>query len=126
MYYKKEFGANGEDIAFDYLAKNGYSIINRNFTCRMGEIDIIALDDSQKDMEIVFIEVKTRRDARCGQPAEAVDLRKMRHIIRVAQFFIMMNKLEQLNCRFDVIEILHGDQINHIKNAFDYSSAFSC
>ena len=122
MYYKQEFGKLGEDIAADYLFDLGYSIIERNFACKCGEIDIIAYDETLKDSEIVFVEVKSRIDARCGEPAEAVNRYKKNHIKRVAEFFLMINHLESSFCRFDVVEILSTHDatkysINHIKNA---------
>ena len=121
MYYKKEFGYDGEEIATEYLFNLGYSIIARNFTCKIGEIDIIALDQTIKEPEIVFIEVKTRFDTRCGNPAEAVDQYKVRHIYRSAEYFLRINNLENHYARFDVIEILKGKNekpmINHIKKA---------
>ncbi len=124
MYYKKEFGKYGEDIATDFLFSNGYSILARNFQCRIGEIDIIALDHSTKNPEIVFVEVKSRFDNRCGNPAEAVTSYKMKHIYKVAQYYLMLNNLDNYYARFDVIEILGKKEkksINHIKNAI-----FSC
>ncbi len=127
MFYKQEFGKYGEDVATDYLFNNGYSILCRNFSCKQGEIDIIALDHSPKEEEIVFVEVKSRFDTRCGNPADAVNLYKMKHIFKVAQYFLMINKLENIYARFDVIEVLGKDtnnlKINHIKNAiFDCNS----
>lgn len=125
MYYKKEFGLNGEDIACDYLINNGYSIINRNYSCNIGEIDIIGLESTKIGDELVFIEVKSRHSNAYGTAAEAVNKSKKYHIIRVAEYYLMINHLEKINCRFDVIEILpyHNNhfKINHIKNAFDYS-----
>lgn len=72
MYYKQQRGKIGEDMATEYLNKKGYKILERNFECRQGEIDIIALD---KD-EIVFVEVKTRTSKKYGLAAEAVDENK--------------------------------------------------
>ncbi len=121
MSYKKEFGAYGEETACDYLFNTGYSIIERNFTCKVGEIDIIAMDHSQKEDELVFVEVKTRSDNKYGRPAEAVNEFKKRHLYKAAEYYLMINHLESIFCRFDVIEILNEYyeplQINHIKNA---------
>ncbi len=125
MYYKKELGENGEDIAYDFLKSKGYSIINRNYKSKIGEIDIIALDESKNELEIVFVEVKTRVSQTYGFPAEAVDKNKARHIFKVAEFFLMINKIEDIACRFDVIEILtdrpNVAYVHHIENAFDES-----
>ncbi len=125
MYYKKEIGNNGEDAAFYHLINHGYSIINRNFTCKLGEIDIIGLEQTKYGPELVFFEVKTRSDGQYGTPAEAVNSYKIRHIIRVAEYFLMINNLENANCRFDIIEVLPSGKntfrINHIKDAFSNS-----
>lgn len=128
MYYKKELGNTGEECAYNYLVETGYSILNKNYTSKVGEIDIICLDSSFKEPELIFVEVKTRYDNRCGNPAEAVDKRKKKHIIKTAQYYLFENKLENMNIRFDVIEVLpcHKNlySINHIKNAFDYSDVY--
>ena len=68
MYYKQETGRSGEEIASKYLERQGYEILDRNFNCNQGEIDIIAKDKN----EIVFIEVKTRTDISYGEASEAV------------------------------------------------------
>lgn len=88
---------------------------------KCGEIDIIAIDQNQKESEIVFVEVKSRIDTRCGNPAEAINMYKMRHIYRVAEYYLMINHLENHFARFDVVEVLGNKndrfKINHIKNA---------
>ena len=114
MYERHELGKAGEEIAVQYLEKNGYNLQARNFRCKKGEIDIIALD---KD-EIVFIEVKTRKNANYGNPIDAVDKRKQKHILNSCKYYIYLNKLEKCNIRFDVIEIYKKQKfyINHIKN----------
>ena len=117
MYYKKQLGNNGEQIATDYLKQNNYEIIENNFTCKIGEIDIIAYDKTVTPNELVFVEVKSRIDSRCGNPAEAVDLNKRKHIYRVAEYFLYVNEIENEPCRFDVIEVINHNKINHIKKA---------
>ena len=114
MYERHELGKTGEEIGTQYLINNGYKLIIRNFRCRQGEIDIIAKD---KD-EIVFIEVKTRRNTNYGYPIDAVDKRKQKHILNASKYYIYKNKLEKRKIRFDVIEIYKKDKfyINHIKN----------
>ena len=125
MYKNKETGDLGEKIAIEYLTKQGYYIYEKNFRCKMGEIDIIAIDKIDTN-ELVFIEVKTRKQNIFGSPAEAVDDVKINHIYRVAEFFLMINKLENCYTRFDVIEIYEKSnnkiQINHIKNAITEKS----
>ena len=114
--HNKEIGNNGEDIACEYLEKNGYEIIERNFECKIGEIDIIVKDKN----EIVFIEVKTRKIFEYGDPAEAIDSYKKRHIYRTAEYYLLINNMLDAFVRIDVIEIYlfkKTYKINHIKKA---------
>ena len=106
-------GTCGEVIAFNYLKQNNYKILYTNFTCKIGEIDIIAT----KDDVLIFVEVKARSSKKFGLPREAVTPYKQNKIKMVASYYIQKTKSYNINCRFDVIEIL-GDDINHIKNAF--------
>ena len=118
MYFKREIGKWGENLACQYLEENGYKIIERNFLCRQGEIDIIAKDILKK--EIVFLEVKTRSNFRYGNPADAVDVGKQRHIRQVAKYYIYKNRIKDIAIRIDVIEVYIQKakfSINHIKQA---------
>lgn len=111
---KKRFGNIGEKIAVEYLEKNNYKILERNFYCKQGEIDIIAIDKE----EIVFIEVKTRSSNIFGSPSEAVNYIKQKHIYRSAKYFLYKFDLLESLVRFDVIEVLieRGKfNVNHIK-----------
>ena len=114
-------GAWGEDRAVEYLRDRGMKILERNFTTRVGEIDIIAKDRST----LVFVEVKTRRSAAFGTPQDAVGLRKQRQIIRTAHWYLQNHSFGKLQPRFDVIAILcqSGEklQITHITDAFSLS-----
>lgn len=108
-------GAKGEDIAERYLKKKGYRIVERNYRCRLGEIDIIALDGST----LVFIEVKTRRNQNYGRPCEAVNAVKIRHILRTATCYTALSHVRYEDIRIDVVEILlQGGKpyIHYIKN----------
>lgn len=117
MCLKQTIGKKGEDIACKYLEENNYIIIERNFYCRQGEIDIIAKDC--KTNELVFIEVKTRTNLNYGMPAEAVNEQKRSHIIKVAEYYIYKNKIRNTPIRFDVIEIFGSNfKLEHIKQAF--------
>lgn len=112
-------GKYGEDLASEYIKKIGYSIIERNFRAgKIGEIDIIA----EKDEYICFIEVKTRKSIYFGMPSEAVNWRKQANIKRIAQIFLKLNRMENVNIRFDTIEVLKKEaktpNINVIENAF--------
>jgi len=101
------------------LKRKGYKIIERNYRSRSGEIDIIARD--KKDL--VFIEVKTRRSTDFGLPQEAVSYSKRRRLTRIALGYLAQRKLRDVNCRFDVVDILmKGNQvcdIELIKGAFE-------
>lgn len=120
MQTNKKLGNLGEDIATEYLVNQGYHIIKRNFNCKLGEIDIIAIDNIDKN-ELVFIEVKTRKQNLYGTPAEAVNYKKTKHLYKVAEYFLLLNKLENTFVRFDVIEVRESlnksFRVNHIKNA---------
>lgn len=115
MYFRKEIGRWGENIACQYLEQNNYKIIERNFLCRQGEIDIVAKDITQK--ELVFIEVKTRSNLKYGNPAEAVNNQKQRHIRQAINYYVYKNKMRDLSIRIDVIEvyIIQNYKVNHIK-----------
>ena len=88
MYERHITGKIGEDIAIKYLQSKGYKIIERNFQCKQGEIDIVALDKQ----EIVIIEVKTRKCLEYGKPAEAVDENKRKHIYNAAEYYLYVKK----------------------------------
>lgn len=96
----KTRGSFGEDRAADYLRLHGYKILDRNFSCRFGEIDIIA----SKGGYIAFVEVKTRKNAEFAQAREFVTGAKQRRVITAAEYYLMKNPT-QLQPRFDVIEV---------------------
>ena len=111
-------GKMGEDMACSFLQKNEYHIFERNFKCRIGEIDIVA----KKDNSVVFVEVKTRNGDMFGMPCEAVNHKKRRKIVNSAAYYMMLHReYGKYDVRFDVIEVLisgKNAKINHIKNAF--------
>lgn len=113
----KEFnnvtGAIGEKQAEEFLKKNKYKILTKNFRCVVGEIDLVA---KEKDT-IVFVEVKKRETYIFGNPAEAIGVTKQNKIRKAALYYLKQYKLTESPCRFDVIEIV-GENINHIENAF--------
>ena len=119
--FKKMTGVCGEDAAYSFLKKKKYKILERNFRCKLGEIDIIA----QKGEDLIFVEVKTRASDKMGTPAEAVTYYKKQNIIKTAKYYLMMNPTE-LNIRFDVIEVYGSfsdgffelERINHLENVF--------
>lgn len=116
MENRRRVGAAYEEKAAEYLCSQGYRILERNFRCRLGEIDLIA-----EDCEVlVFLEVKYRKSSRYGSPAEAVTPAKQKTICRVADFYRMSRRVpESKSCRFDVVAIL-GEQVQIYKDAFPY------
>jgi putative endonuclease len=116
---KKEVGNWGEEQARKYLIKNGYQILEQNYRCPLGEVDIICR--SPKDI-LVFVEVKTRRSLSFGSPMEAVGIKKQHRIIKSSMFYIQQKKLYNKVYRFDIIDLyltgLSTYQLNHYPNAF--------
>ena len=110
-------GDFGENVVNSYLNYYGYEILDRNFKCSFGEIDIIFKD---KD-EIVFSEIKTRNSIKYGHPAESITYFKKNHIYNTAKYFLYKNSLSNKFIRFDVIEVYLNHKkpiINHIKSVF--------
>jgi len=117
MYKKQIAGKLGEDIACEYLKKQGYDIIERNFRIRGGEIDIIALDKGV----LAFIEVKTRRSNEFGSPLESITPWKLRALIKSAQFYKIKHPKTPDEMRIDAVAIIldHADKpvsIELVKN----------
>ena len=120
LFFKtKTIGNFGENEAEKFLRKNGYKILERNYTTKLGEIDIIA----QKDNYICFVEVKTRSNENYGTPRDAVNYHKQKKIISVAKYY-MLTKNKDMFLRFDVIEVVVNkdktkvEKIEHIEDAF--------
>lgn len=113
----KSIGKYGEDLAAEFLQKHDYDILERNFRWARGEIDIIA----QKNDVLVFVEVKTAQTNSFGSPETWVNERKQRQIGSVAERYLQVNEIIDIDCRFDVIAVtVDGTnwKINHIENAF--------
>ena len=109
----QETGHRAEQAALDYLLTHGFTLVRRNFSCKMGEIDLI-LKDSKT---LIFVEVRLRHNPYYGSGAESVTFKKRRKIINTAQFFLLKFPLQgNLDCRFDVISM--DGKIEWIKNAF--------
>jgi len=117
----KSTGDLGENIAVSFLTKQGYHILERNFRCKGGEVDIVARAPGDKCL--VFVEVKARRDLSYGVPQLAVNPFKQRQISKAALTWLSKKHLHDSNARFDVIAILLVENglhsIEHIVNAFD-------
>ena len=116
----RSLGAYGEERAARYLRWHGYRILERNYRCRTGEIDIIA----RKGSYLVFVEVKLRRDDRFAEAREFVTAAKQRRILSAAQLYLSAHPDWDLQPRFDVLEIYapQGERgrlrIHHIEDAF--------
>jgi len=114
-------GRTGEDVAVQYLLQRGYYILERNYRCRFGEIDLIARDGDT----LTFIEVKTRRSRTFGPAAAAVTHTKQRHLIKASQMYMVQHGKRDDLCRFDVVTIdMDGQEsrIELIKDAFQPSA----
>lgn len=127
MMTTKDIGARGEGFAITFLKKNGYQILEKNYTNRLGEIDIIAKDPSGV---VTFIEVKTRQTLDFGHPQYSVTGFKRRQISKVALSYLKRLSLLDSEARFDVVAIVLGDnkkpiKIELIKNAFELSSGYA-
>lgn len=111
-------GKEGERLAERYLRTKGYKLVERNYRCRAGELDLIVLDRRV----VVFVEVKTRTGHGFGSPLEAVEFRKQRKMIQAAQFFLAAKGLQQRDARFDVVGVSWAGRepiVEHIENAFE-------
>jgi putative endonuclease len=114
---KPPVGTVGEALAADYLTGRGYHVLERNFRCRGGEIDLIALDGGT----LVFVEVKLRRTLSRGSPLEAVTAVKQARVRKAAQQYLSLCGRVFARIRFDVICIMKSARttdITHMKAAF--------
>jgi putative endonuclease len=117
---RKETGARGEWLAVPFLVRKGFKIIETNFRCREGEVDIIA----QKDGYLVFVEVRTKRSRRYGTPEESITETKKAHLRAVASRYYESHPGLPENWRIDVVAVelnWKGDvqRIGHVENAVE-------
>jgi len=117
--FNKDIGSLGENISESYLKNLGYRILEKNFRCKCGEIDLIATNNGY----ICFIEVKTRYGTNFGIPAESVTYSKQHKIHKTAQVYILRKNIIDYDFRFDVMEVIlngydNDFSINHIEDAF--------
>ncbi len=117
---KRKMGEDIESLVCEHLQSEGARIVDTNYRCRQGEVDIIARDNKY----LCFIEVKFRSDDRYGEPQEAVTLSKQKRICNVSKFYLY-SKYKSLDVpvRYDVVAVFPSDKIykvKWIKNAFDY------
>ena len=116
MAYHNELGKLGEQLAVDYLSRNGFAILERNFIYNKAELDIIA----QKEEKIIVVEVKTRNSAFFGDPQDFVTKAKIKLMVKAANEYVITNNID-LEVRFDIIAILknqHIEKVEHFENAF--------
>lgn len=116
---RKLLGRKGEDAATDYLIKNHYQILCRNYTCKLGEIDIVA---RERDF-IVFVEVRSRSSEDFGLPQETINRRKKMKLRNLARYYLEETGKSNENCRFDIIALVFEEggnvkRLEHIENAF--------
>jgi len=123
MTVNKKRGDFGEAAVCDYIAKQGYKILARNYRKRVGEIDIIAIDKS----EIVFIEVKTRKFGSMTDGGDSVNFTKQQKIIKTAKAFLKENpQYYNTNARFDVAQVtITTDEVPQLLELEYYKDAFS-
>lgn len=119
MINKKDIGNLGEDLACDFIIEKGFIILERNFNCRGGEIDIIAKYQNL----LVFIEVKCRYFSSYGDGIEAVNYTKVKRIINSSKYYIHTKYLYDYNIRYDIITI-NLDLEKNKKNIHHYEDAF--
>ncbi len=115
---KQILGEEGERVAESFLKKKGFRLVERNYRCPVGEMDLVFLDRRV----IVFVEVKTRTDDRFGAPLESVHRGKQQKMIKTALFFLSQHRLHHREARFDVVGVsLKGGEpaVEHVQNAFE-------
>lgn len=115
---KKGLGRDGEDLAASFLRSQGYRIRERNFRCRLGEVDLIV----EKNGKILFVEVKTRRSVDSVSPLELVPHGKQVHISKVAQHYVAAKHLDDVPADFAVliVDVSHGEpRFEFIEGAFE-------
>lgn len=116
MAQHNELGKKGEQLAIQYLLKNGYTILEKNYRYQKAEVDIIA----QKDNTLATIEVKTRSSNYFGNPEEFVNSKKIKLLVKAMDFYVVEHDLD-VEVRFDIIAILQIEnkhKIEHIEDAF--------
>ncbi|MFH0736444.1 MAG: YraN family protein [bacterium] len=114
---RKDSGKIAEDLAAEFLLKEGYVIIERNYMYSHSEIDIIA----KKSMYLVFIEVRSKSGTKYGTPEDSMSKSKRSQVRKVAEYYLFTHKALNLQMRFDFIGVVFGEKepkINHIVNAF--------
>jgi putative endonuclease len=115
---RTQLGTRGEELARRFLQQNGYEILECNYRCRWGEIDIVAQDGD----EVVFLEVRSRRSADYGTPEESLTAAKLRRLLATAQHYLQQRGKGEINWRIDLVSVHLGrdyrlQRIEHLKHA---------
>ncbi len=122
MITSSQMGEYSEDVAVEFLRKEGYEILERNWRCRQGEIDIIA----RKGSLLVFVEVRSKRSTILGHPLWSVDNKKRARLLMAARLYLSRKGLWHMGVRFDVIGIVVGEKgvdISHERDVFQEGEA---
>lgn len=116
-YARQKLGIDGETRACEALEKLGFSIVERRFRTRFGEIDVVADDRGT----VVFVEVKTKTDSSFSDPVESVTKQKQRRLVSMAEQYVAYHRLDHMPCRFDVVTVdasILPCRVTHYKDAF--------
>jgi len=115
---KRALGDTAEQAAVDHLVAQGYQIEARNFSCKYGELDIVA----RRDHVLCFVEVRMRSTALWGDPSGTITFSKQRRVVKTALHYLVAHRIRDLALRFDVIAVVgrgDGAIVEHLENAFD-------
>ena len=118
---KQKLGDYAESLAFDFLTNKGLKILECNFLCKVGEIDLVAIDQTREDPCLVFVEVRYRRSQSYGGGLESITINKQEKLRRAASTYLLQQGSLDIACRFDVISVSGAPkqaEIQWIKNAF--------
>jgi putative endonuclease len=116
-YARQKLGIDGETLACEALEKLGFSIKERRFRTRFGEIDVVADDLGT----VVFVEVKTKTDSSFSDPVESVTKQKQRRLVSMAEQYVAYHRITDMPCRFDVVTVdasIAPCKVTHYKDAF--------
>jgi putative endonuclease len=116
--WRRARGDLAEDAALAYFEENGYRVVERNYRCRHGELDLVV----ERGPLMCFVEVRMRSRGLWGDPASTITFSKQRKVVRSAQHFLMTRRIRDRALRFDVISVLGTGAeatLEHIPNAFD-------
>lgn len=120
-WLSKQLGAQTEELACHYLTQQGLRLITRNYRCKLGEIDLIMQDGEQ----LVFVEVRYRKQTAFGSSAESINYFKQQKLIKAASYYLQTHQLYNTQaCRFDVIAVAKQTdsfKLEWLKNAFQVS-----